>query len=69
MDPVNQYEGQKIEFKIKAEGVLPEPNNIKVDFIEEAGYREQAVKAVKLKIDRYLDKQGIKQFTPDHTNQ
>lgn len=69
VNPVNQSEGQKIEFKVKAEGVLPDTDNIKVDFIEEAGIREQAVKAVKLKIDHYLDKQGVKQFIPDHTNQ
>lgn len=69
MNPVNRSEGQKIEFKVKAEGMLPEPNNIKVDFIEEAGNLEQAVKAVKLKVDRYLAKQEIKQFTPYHTNQ
>ncbi len=44
--------------------MLPDTDNIKVDFIEEAGNRERAVKAVKLKIDRYLAEQEIKQFAP-----
>lgn len=42
--------------------MLPEPQNVKVDFVEKAGNRQQAVKAVKIKIDRYLDQYEIEEF-------
>lgn len=68
VNPVNKSKGQKTEFKVKAQGMLPEPKNVKVDFIEEAGNREQAVKAVKEKIDRYLDQHEIEEFIFEHPN-
>lgn len=49
--------------------MLPEPRNMKVDFIEETENRKQAVKAIKAKIDRYLDKYEIEEFVFEHPDQ
>lgn len=53
---------QLLECRVKAEGWLPEPENMKVDFAEEAENQEKAVKKIKAKIDRYLDKHKIEEF-------
>lgn len=58
----NVSQDQLFTFKVKAEGILPDPENMKVDFVEEAQKRDQAIKKIKEQIDRYLDKHKIEKF-------
>lgn len=54
--------------KIKAEGMLPKPENLKVDFIEEAESKQIALKKIKTRIDRYLRKNELQKFNNQNSN-
>lgn len=66
VSPAKDSEVQTVGCKVKAEGLLPEPKNMKVDFIEVAANQKEAVKAVKEKIDWYLDEHGVREFSFEH---
>lgn len=69
VNPTNMSENQLLTYKVRAEGLLPEPDNMKVDFVEEAQSRDQAIKLVKKQIDQYLDKHEIKKFVYEKPDQ
>lgn len=58
-------EGQKMGSKLIAKATLPDPKNMKVDFVEEAATLEQAREKMEKAIDRYLDEHNINQFEID----
>lgn len=67
VNPLDESEAQILGCKVIAEGRLPEPKNMKVDFMEEAENQKRALKGIKKKIDRYLDKHRIREFVlEDH---
>ncbi|MEL7833416.1 hypothetical protein [Fodinibius sp. Rm-B-1B1-1] len=61
-DQVNAAEGQALNVKIVGEGVHPDQQNMKVDFVAEASSRDEGVHQIKKKIDRYLDEHDIQKF-------
>lgn len=58
-------EGQKVGSKIVAKAMFPGQQNMKVDFVEEAGTQQKAREKIKKAIDRYLEEQNINQFEID----
>lgn len=69
VNPTNMSEDKLLRIKVRAEGLLPEPENMKVDLTEEAQNREQAIQKIKEQIDRYLDKHKIKNFVDKSSEQ
>lgn len=57
-----ESEGQLLGSKVKAEGMLPEPENMKVDFFEEAENQKVAMKKLIKAIDHYLDDHELNKF-------
>lgn len=58
-------EGEKMGSKLIAKAMLPDQQNMQVDFSEEAATQEKAREKIKKTIDRYLAEHDIKQFEID----
>ncbi len=69
VNPTSMSEDQLLMYKVRAEGLLPEPDNLKVDFTEEAQNSEQALQQIKERIDQYLDKHEIEKFVHERSEQ
>lgn len=53
--------------KLTASCRMPDPPNMKVDFVAEAENRKQALEKIKKKIDRYLERHQIEAFINENT--
>lgn len=62
---VDPSEGEKLGTKVIAKAMIPDQENLKVDFIEEAGDQQEALEKIKKTIDRYLDKHELEKFVID----
>lgn len=61
-EPFDEEKGEKMNVKLIAKAVLPEPHNVKVDFTEEAMNQEKAIKKIHNAIDKYLDHHDLRRF-------
>ena len=55
--------GHLLGTKVRAEGMLYDPSNMKVDFTEDAENREAALAKLKSTIDHYLSKHNLEGFS------
>lgn len=55
-------EGEILGSKVIAKALVPNHENMRVDFIEEAATRDEALDKLKKRIDRYLDKHQLREF-------
>lgn len=58
----NSSEGKKLGAKVVAKAFIPDLENMKVDFAEEAENQSQALKAMKRSIDCYLKQHDLKKL-------
>jgi len=62
-------EGDPIGAKMIAKGMVPGSSNEKVDFVEDADTRDQALNKVKKEIDEYLATNNLDNFITPQSNQ
>ncbi|SMO69045.1 hypothetical protein [Fodinibius sediminis] len=62
IDEFDPSEGEKVGSRVIAKAMLPEQQNMKVDFSVEAGTREKAQEKIQKTIDHYLEKYDIGEF-------
>jgi hypothetical protein len=65
IEAFDSSEGEKIGAKLIAKAMLPDQQNMQVDFAEEAATQEKAQEKIKKAIDRYLDEHEMNQFKID----
>lgn len=65
VEEFDSSEGQKMGSKLIAKAMLPDQNNMKVDFAEAAATQEKAREKIKKTIDQYLDEHDMNQFEID----
>lgn len=58
-------EGETLGSKVIAKAMVPEQENMKVDFIEEAATQQEAQKKIKKAIDTYLADHDMDKFVID----
>lgn len=57
--------GQKVGTKILAKAIIPDTENLKIDFGAEASNQKKALEKVKKDIDRFLDEHNMDEFIID----
>lgn len=62
---VDPSEGKTLGSKLIAKAMVPEQENLKVDFIEEAATQQEAFEKIKKAIDTYLADHNMNKFVID----
>lgn len=59
---IDPSEGETLGSKVIAKAMIPNQENLKVDFIEEAATREVTLEKIKKVIDQFLEDHDIDEF-------
>lgn len=62
---IHPSEGKALGSKLIAKALIPNQENMKVDFIEEAATLDEAMRQIKNAIDNYLLKHELEMLAPD----
>lgn len=62
---VDPSEGETLGSKLIAKAMIPDQENMKVDFIEEAATQQEAQEKIKKAIDKYLADHDMDKFVID----
>lgn len=62
---VDPSEGEMLGSKVIAKALIPDQENMKVDFIEDAATQQKAVEKIKKAIDKYLADHDMDKFVID----